>query len=238
MSNKKSNAPPWERADFPEQLQKKRAALRKKAEETKEQRQTKRTTCIEKIETMLNNDELPSYFAEMVSNQYVQEYLKQNNLSINIGQLKLYLENARTGLYYLKNHYSEGAIPSLLTFYTGLANIRGERTPDFIFYSPTDDKIGVSYLHIARDCSHYDDGSMSLIQRASKRYVVKTKWFTVLQFIEEGYHRYQILKKGMKTYDVTKKVDHLETEQIEIEIADVFDRAINYLRIPLEKVKP
>ena len=190
-----------------------------------------RTTVLDIVDTVLNSAEIPNgeiffYYALMVTNEHVvQSALKPSFL-----QFRSYFENLKRGFEYARNTYGEVALPSKLVFYQGSLPTNKGAVYDFIGYMPEDDNLGISLLHIAGQCAFYGvDNTGMADSHLPPGKAVKPEDETTLQAIEESFHKYQLHELGYAAADTRNDKEH----PYELEVKDVFVRAISDLGIPL-----
>ena len=180
-----------------------------------------RTTVLEKVEYFLNN--LDAIYQILIQNKFIKQLDKPIPTK---EQLKQYFELLKKGFEYMEKEYGLEALPRNLVLYSNTL-VAGD--PDFICYNPTNDQIGISLLHIAKICCWYSKNTVSQESHLPIGWGVTAEDFTVLQAIEESYHRYQIKHLRMESADTRINRNHL----LEKQIRPIFDKAINDLGIEL-----
>jgi hypothetical protein len=179
--------------------------------------------------------ELNALHEKMLRNKFVRD----RGIGVTLMQWRLYFEKLRTGCEYALSKYGPGALPSKLNFYGEAGVIANADRPDVIFYGPDEDEFGISFLYAARQCSWFKtrdaNPGLSLIDtdrgddRLPEGRRVSVEDFVVLQAIEECYHRYQTVVKGMHSSD--RAIDR--SHPMEVEIGEVFSQAVRDLNIKL-----
>jgi len=107
----------------------------------------------------------------------------------------------------------------------------GELTDaDFIGYLPEEDQLGISFFHIAAQSARYDTPETLFIDPHLPRgQGVRAEDHTVLQAIEEAFHRYQIKVLGYEPESTKYVIKH----PLEDGIIPVFEEAVRDLGITL-----
>lgn len=182
-------------------------------------------TALEKIETLINEN-LDEMYKIMLENDNV----KNSGLKPTKKQFREYCEYFKKGLEYTSQEYGKDALPENLTFYTEEMRTGEIIDNDFIGYMPENDNLGVSFLHIANQCTRYDKPHLLFKDsHLPQGYGVTGEDYTVLQVIEESFHKYQVKKLGLKPENTMRNIDH----PIENQIIQVFQKAVRDLNIKL-----
>jgi hypothetical protein len=190
-----------------------------------------RKTILDALNKLLspqNEGEMQELYILLIINQYV----------INAGyrptiqQFRQYFEQLKKGFEYLLKTYGVEALPTEIVIYQEGMKIGQLEDPAWIGYLPEKDLVGVSLLHIAKQCSQYDDpdalfGDSHLPEGVG----VRGRDSTVLQAIEEGYHRYQIKVLGLKAENSMRD----DKNPLEAGVIPVYQRAIKDLGIQTYK---
>ncbi len=185
----------------------------------KQEQETDRITALESIDTMLSEN-LEKMYDLMNNNQHV----KESGYEPTIEQFQHYFEIFKNGLNYLKSTYGGETLPKNITLYQGVMKLGDKSESDFIGYLPKKDELAISFLHIAGQSFHYNNSHAIFSDGHLPEGVgVTGESYTLLQAIEEGYHRYQKYGLGKDMNESTeRKIGH----PLEAEIISVFEKAI------------
>ena len=186
-----------------------------------------KTTAIDKLNALLG-ERLDEEYEKMVGDTNV----KLAGFKPTKEQFRQYCLFFKKGLEYVSSKYGNSALPENLDFRSGKLQIGDLADPEFIGYMPETDNVVVSFLHIASQCARYDRHDQRFFDsHLPKDYGVYGEDYTVLQAIEEGYHRYQIHELSFKSEDANseRNINH----PLEKEIIPIFATALKDLNIKL-----
>ena len=190
-------------------------------------------TALDDIERILNHKnerELKNLFDKMVANQKVVGA----NYKPTLQQFGRYFEQVKKGLEYAKSTYGDDTIPSKILVSGSYIQTGQLVDYDFIAYYKEEDALLVSYLHIAGQCSYYENRNAVFIDNhLPAGFGVNGTDYTFLQALEEGYHRYQQKALGVKP----ETTHGIENHPLEMAIIPIYAKVIEDLSIPLIRYK-
>lgn len=184
-----------------------------------------RITLLDNLDTLLSPkgepERLKLYYTMMTN-----EHVAKSGYKPSIEQFEEYLRLCKKGFEYVKDTYGEKALPGGIRMYEGPMR-SGDTNADWIGYLPERDEFSMSFLHIASQAAGYDDSLRIHTDYHLSDTGFSARDYTVLQAIEEGYHRYQIEHLGMKAVNTNRNIQ----DPLEAGIVPVFNRAISDLGI-------
>lgn len=180
------------------------------------------TTILDQLNNVLkftNEKKLEDLYHFMISDKSVLKAGYRPTLL----QFREYLGYVKKGFEYDKDTYGNGTLPREISIRKGIRKIGNFKDTDWISYLPREDRIDVSLLHIAGQCVYYNNPrAIFEDSHLPKGFGVRGEDYTVLQAIEEGYHRYQLNVLGMKP----ERTVHDRSHPLEQGIIPVFQKAI------------
>lgn len=170
-------------------------------------------------------DLLQSGLAEIYTTILSDEHVKQANYSLLYPQTKLFFLLFKQGVEYSYKAYGEDSIASGLRLYSQFTNKPNHLiVTDYIGYDPDADQIQLTLFHLAGQCAYYNS-SVFFTDSHLPNVRIGAEAYTVLQAIEESYHRYQI--HHLK-YDLVPTAESMRYEQ---EITPVWQKALSDLKL-------
>jgi hypothetical protein len=191
--------------------------------------ENKKINALDRIKYVLDHD-IDRIYDLMLKNENVIS----SGLKPTKEQFRQYCALFQKGLEYVSTKYGQTALPENFSFYNGYMQ-SGDLTDDsFITYIADEDKLGVSFLHTAEQCARYDQPYLIFSDyHLPENSGVVAEDLTVLQAIEEGYHRHQIKSLGYKAESSMRDINH----PLENEIIKIFEIAMKELNIQLRRIK-
>ena len=160
---------------------------------------------------------------EMYRTIMSDKYVKPANYSFLPSDVQLFFVLFKQGVEYSYTTYGEGSLASGgFHLYSYFVDEHQHILTDHISYNPNGDQIQMSFLHLAGQCAHYGSSAF-IIDSHLPNVRLGAEAHTVLQAIEECYHRYQIRHLG---YPPVPTAESMKYEQ---EITPVWQRAISDL---------
>jgi len=191
-----------------------------------------RTTILENLNKLLrpeNDWEMEELYTLLTTNEYVIKA----GYKPTFQQFRQYFEQLKKGFEYLHKTYGVEALPKEIGVYQGVMKTGQLEDPDWIGYFPEKDQFGVSLLHIAGQCFYYDHPTALFLDSHLPNGVgVRARDYTVLQAIEEGYHRYQIKVLGLKAENSMRDINN----PLEAGVIPIYQKAIEDLGIQTQRV--
>jgi len=178
---------------------------------------------LEGIDRLLARDSRLKSLSRQIADD---RYVKQLGLKPTMDSLEQFFQLFRQGMSHAHKTYGDTALPPTIRFVSDHIDETGRRNHRVIGYVASADLVLLSYDFIARRCSLFGDGVFYLDSNLPGR-TVRAEERTVLQAIEESYHRHQAVGLGYRM-DVTT---HDRTHPHEVEIHAVWTRAIDDLHI-------
>ena len=171
-----------------------------------------------------NEWEMKELYEMLASNEHVL----QSGYRPTLEHFRNYFELVKKGFEYVRDTYGLQGLPSEICVYQGVMTTGELEDADWVGYLPEKDQFGVSLLHIAGQAVHYDDPSALFTDsHLPKRVGIKGRDYTVLQSVEEGYHRFQIRELGFIAENTMRNIEN----PLEAGIIPVFEKAITDLEI-------
>ena len=172
----------------------------------------------------LIHDNLYEIYTSIVCDTHV----KQANHRLMYPQIKLFFVLFQQGVEYTLKTYGEDALASALRLFSQFEDESHNVKTDVICYHPDSDQIQITYLHIVNDCICYESSVYTIDKHLDPNmHNLGASAYTLLQAIEECYHRYQIHHLGYSIPTTSEMVSRYEQE-----IQPVWQRAISDLNIP------
>jgi len=196
----------------------------------KDAQSPERVTALERLSDM-SETEIQELYQVTAGNTFVREA----QFTPTLPEVNEYFQQFLKGLEYAQKKWGREALPSNIVIYQkellGVPKGHPSRT-DFIRYRDEVDEVGVSCLHIAGQCCRYDDPQRLCFvdSHLPDGVLVKPRDFTMLQAIEECFHRYQIRVLGRKDELTAMDREH----PLEQEASKALLQAIVELGIELE----
>ncbi len=184
-------------------------------------------TVLDNLNSLLrpqNEWEMKELYEMLLTNEHVAKASYRPTLE----QFRSYFELVKKGFEYVKTTYGPQCLPREICVYQGTMKTGDLEDTDLIGYLPEKDQFGVSLLHIAGQAVHYDHPTALFADSHLPQGVgVKGRDYTVLQAVEEGYHRYQIKALGLKAESSMRNIQH----PLEAGVVPVYQKAIEDLHI-------
>ena len=157
-------------------------------------------------------------------------HVKQANYTPGYSQVRMYFDLFQNGVEYAQQMYGEGILASALRIYSQFTDeTNNSIKTDVICYDPNIDEIEMTLLHIATECVHYNSSARIKDDHLAANVRMSAESHTLLQAIEECYHRYQIRHLGYVPVPTNTEAMKI----YEQEITTVWQKAIADLKIPL-----
>lgn len=145
-------------------------------------------------------------------------------------KFKKYFELLRQGFEYAQKTFGDESLPTGIIISYETIIIKGKKEWDWIGYLPETDQFAVSFPHIAIQCFYYNNPQALFYNSkipSNKRVLGEDQ--TILQAIEECYHRYQIKVLLFEPQNTERNQDH----PLEKNATPIIQKAVNDLRIRL-----
>lgn len=190
------------------------------------------TTIIDQLTQLLGpggKEELDELYIQLLINEHV---LDAGRIPTK-DQFREYFQLLLSGFEYMRQKYGMNAIPSRIILNTGLLTTDGANLKNFFGYDMDQDAFSASFLHVAITSSAYDNPTAySWGDKLPKDRCIRTRDFTKLISVEEGYHCYQ-----RKALNMPKESTiHNSTHPRETAVIPIVTKAINDLRIHVYQV--
>jgi hypothetical protein len=163
-----------------------------------------------------NKRQLQRVRREILENPHVQEL----GLRLDHEAIRRFFERFRQGVRYAVDTYGLQTLPASISLRSWHVNENGETEVNVIGYDQFKDSILITDVFVAKRCSCFGDGKYYFDYNLPG-YSVTAEDRTVLQALEECYHRFQIKGREMILERTTLPTDAMETE-----IHDIWRKAI------------
>jgi len=154
------------------------------------------TTVIDQLTYLLSLRGYGAFVAgyrRMLADQYV----RRAGLRPTPRQYRRFVSLMRDGCVYTRAAYGVGAVPAALRDGSTLTLRDGSVKSQFIFYTRARDSIVVTHHRVAARCALFDQPRTMMVSPHLPDLYITPVDLTVLDAVEECYHRYQIQELGL-----------------------------------------